>query len=94
MTTGQMATDLESIAENTQLLGKSWTDGIITDSDTTTYDPALIAGLFVITTGNVVLDDANGNTLTLTAVNANTFLSLRPTKIMAATTATISVIYK
>lgn len=85
---------LTELVENTKLTGQSWTDGVITASNSTVYDPNLIAGILVVTTGDVVLDDASGNTLTLTSVDANTFLPLRPTRIMAATTATVSIIYK
>ncbi len=79
---------------NPKLNGTSWTDGYVTASDETTYNPALIAGILVITEGNVVLDDASGNTITMSTVAANTFLPVAPTKVMAATTSHVAIIYK
>lgn len=72
----------------------TWSDGAVSAGDSITYNPNEIVGLLVLATGNVVLEDASGHTLTLTSVAANTFLPLRPTKIVNGTTASVAVLYK
>jgi len=73
--------------------GNTWTNGIVTPSDTTSYDTNKMRGLLVLTTGNVVLADAQGNVITLSNVPANSILPLKPKKISAATTAGIVILY-
>jgi hypothetical protein len=74
--------------------GNEWTNGPITPSDTTTYDVNKMIGILVVSTGNLVLVDSQGNQITLSSVAANSILPLKPKKIKAATTAGVVILYK
>lgn len=79
---------------NETLTGNEWTNGTITPNDTTVYETNRIVGLLVTASGNLTLQDPQGNEITLSSVASNTFLPLKPKKIKASTTAGIVVLYK
>lgn len=61
----------------------------ITNSDSTTYEPEVLRGLLVKTTGNIVLVDHEGNSTTV-PVTAGQRLDLAPRKVMSTgSTATV-----
>ena len=76
------------------LTGNEWTNGVVTPNDTTTYNTNRMVGLLVTTEGNLVLEDVQGNEVTLSSVSSNTILPLKPQKIKAGTTAGVVVLYK
>lgn len=70
-----------------------WSDGAVTPSDSEVIHP-LPSGFVVLTTGNVVIQDAGGNELTFTAVEASPDIyPYRVYKLMAATTAVVALVY-
>lgn len=62
----------------------------ITKSDTTVL-PSEMTGIYVGGTGDVVCKNASDVTVTFKAVPVGTCLRIRPTKVLAATTATLLV---
>lgn len=59
----------------------------VTPSDSTDLSPLQARGIFVLTAGNLVLRGLDGVSITY-PVGAGQFLAFRPTRVMAASTAT------
>lgn len=74
--------------------GNEWSNGVVTPSDTIKYDVNKMIGILVINSGNLVLEDSQGNQIILTSVASNTILPLKPQKIKAASTAGVAILYK
>lgn len=69
-----------------------WSNGAITPSDATTYSPPARAVL-VIGAGDLVVQDAQGNQFTLAVTVTEHPIPIRPAKVMAATTASVVLLY-
>lgn len=59
----------------------------VTPSDATDLTPVGASGIYVLTAGNLVLRGLDGVSITYPVV-AGQFLAFRPTRVMAASTAT------
>lgn len=71
------------------LLAGVYTPTAITPSGTTDTTAATACGLYVITSGNLSVKDAAGNTLPTYAVSAGTRIPWVCSRVLAATTAVV-----